>query len=91
MDLKVFFMIFFTIFLAELGDKTQLATILFASESGISRLTIFLGASLAMVISTGIGVLLGSIIAAYINPKYVSIGAGMAFIFIGIWIIFKTW
>ena len=52
MDLKVLFVVFGTVFLAELGDKTQLATVLFASKPSVSLVTVFVGASLALMLSS---------------------------------------
>jgi len=87
MDLKVLFVVFGTVFLAELGDKTQLATVLFASKQSVSLLTVFVGASLALVLSSLIAVAAGSVISQYVDPRYLSYVAGAGFIIIGIWTI----
>ena len=72
MDLKVFAMIFATVFVAELGDKTQLATMLFAADREVSKVTVFLAASAALVVASAIGVLAGSLLSAYISEKALS-------------------
>ncbi len=90
MDLKLLFTVFTTVFLAELGDKTQLATMLFAADSETSRLTVFVGASLALVVSSGIGVAAGSIVSQYVSPKHLNYLAGTGFVLIGLWTIFKA-
>ena len=87
MDLKVLFVVFGTVFLAELGDKTQLATVLFASKESVSLVTVFVGASLALVLSSLIAVAAGSVISQYVDPRYLSYVAGAGFIIIGIWTI----
>ena len=84
MDLKTFAIVFGTVFLAELGDKTQLATLLFASRQSASLVTIFLGASGALILSSLLAVVGGSIVAGMVNPKYVSWIAGTGFIAIGL-------
>lgn len=84
MELKVFFTIFATVFLAELGDKTQLATMLFAADKEVSKLWVFWAASAALIVATAIGVLAGSLLSAYINTKILSYIAGVGFILIGI-------
>lgn len=87
MDLKVLFVVFGTVFLAELGDKTQLATVLFASKPDVSLVTVFIGASLALILSSLLAVAAGSVISQYVNPRYLSYIAGAGFIVIGIWTI----
>ena len=62
MEWKLFATVFLTVFIAELGDKTQLATMLFAADREVSRLTVFLGASLALVASSAIGVAAGALV-----------------------------
>lgn len=90
MDLKVLFVVFGTVFLAELGDKTQLATVLFASKPSVSLVTVFVGASLALILSSLIAVAAGSVIAQYVDPRYLSYIAGAGFIIIGIWTIVQA-
>ena len=69
MDWKIFITIFGAVFLAELGDKTQLATMLFATDKEISKYMVFVAASLALVVASAIGVLAGSLLSEYINEK----------------------
>jgi putative Ca2+/H+ antiporter (TMEM165/GDT1 family) len=85
MDWKVFATVFGTVFLAELGDKTQLATLLFASRSSMSLWTIFVAASAALVVTTAIGVAAGAVLSQHLNPRYLSYAAGIGFIAIGAW------
>ena len=89
-DIKLFVAVFGTVFLAELGDKTQLATMLFATRQSVSLVTIFVGASLALVVSTGLAVVGGSLIAQYVDPKYLSYAAGAGFILIGLWTLWSA-
>jgi len=90
MDLKIFFTIFVSVFVAELGDKTQLATMLFASDKDVSKYTVFLAASLALIVASAIGVLAGSVFSNYINEKYLSYIAGTSFIIIGCFTLYKA-
>ncbi len=90
MEYKVLFTVFLAVFLAELGDKTQLATMLFAADKEVSKLTVFIGASLALIIASGIGVLAGSAISEYISEKHLQYIAGIGFITIGFWTLIKT-
>lgn len=90
MDIKVLVMVFSTVFVAELGDKTQLATFLFASDKDIDRMTVFIGASLALVLASAIGVLAGSLISNYINEKYLAYAAGTLFILMGGYTIYQA-
>jgi putative Ca2+/H+ antiporter (TMEM165/GDT1 family) len=90
MDWKLLFTVFSTIFVAEIGDKTQLATLLYASGAEVNRRTVFLGASLALVLTSALGVLVGSALAHAVNPKYLAWAAGVGFIAVGIWTIVKA-
>lgn len=90
MDLKIFFTVFTTVFIAEIGDKTQLATLLFAADKEVSKLTVFLGASLALALAAGIGVLAGGIISNYVSEKFLHYVAGAGFVGIGIWTLIKA-
>ena len=83
MDLKVLMTVFSVVFIAELGDKTQLATLLFAADQQVSKWTVFLAASLALVCTSALGVLLGSALSQYLDEKLLSYGAGLLFIGIG--------
>ncbi len=90
MDWPVLITVFATVFIAELGDKTQLATMLFASDKEVSKLTVFVGAALALVATSAIGVVAGSILSQYVTGKQLSYLAGIGFIAIGVWTILKA-
>ncbi len=89
MDWKVFSTVIITVFIAELGDKTQLATMLFAADKAVNKWVVFAGASLALIVAAGLGVLVGSLLSQYINEKLLNNIAGIAFIGIGIWTLYK--
>ncbi len=90
MDIKILLTVFATVFVAELGDKTQLATMLFAADKEVSKWTVFLGASLALVLASGLGVLAGGVISQYIETKYLHYLAGAGFVAIGIWTLVRA-
>jgi putative Ca2+/H+ antiporter (TMEM165/GDT1 family) len=90
MDWKVFVTVFGTVFVAELGDKTQLATLLFASKNAVALWTIFFAASAALVLTSAIGVAAGALVSQYVNPRYLSYAAGIGFIVIGAWTIYQA-
>jgi len=90
MDYKMLLTVFGVIFIAELGDKTQLATLLFASGKEVSKLTVFVGASLALIAASAIGVLAGGLVSQYISERHLHYLAGIGFIGIGIWTLFKA-
>ena len=87
MDVKLFATVFVTIFLAELGDKTQLATLLYASDASHPRLTIFAASATALVLTSAFAVLGGSFVAEYVSPRVVRWVAGFGFIAVGIWVL----
>jgi putative Ca2+/H+ antiporter (TMEM165/GDT1 family) len=84
---KAFFSVFVTVFLAEIGDKTQLATMLFAAEAKSNKWIIFAGSALALVLAAAIGVLVGAQLEKLISPRTLKIVAGVGFIAIGLWTI----
>jgi putative Ca2+/H+ antiporter (TMEM165/GDT1 family) len=90
MDIKLAVTVFGVVFLAELGDKTQLATLLFSAKSPENLITVFLGASLALVATSAIGVAAGGFVAQHVNPKLLSYVAGAGFVIIGIWTIWQA-
>lgn len=77
--------IFITVFLAELGDKTQLATVLFASDKQLSPLLVFFAAAGALIASTAIAVTLGTFAEAYLSRVPLQLIAGIGFVAIGMW------
>jgi putative Ca2+/H+ antiporter (TMEM165/GDT1 family) len=81
--------VFITVFLAELGDKTQLATVLFASDGQRNPWLFFAAASLALVASTAIAVLLGAYASKYIDMIPLKLLAGIGFVVIGGWTIME--
>jgi putative Ca2+/H+ antiporter (TMEM165/GDT1 family) len=81
--------IFLTVFLAELGDKTQLATVLFASDRSMHPVLVFLAASAALVASTGLAVLIGHQAARYLDILPIKLIAGLGFVAIGVWFVIE--
>jgi putative Ca2+/H+ antiporter (TMEM165/GDT1 family) len=90
MDWKILAAVFASVFVAEMGDKTQLATLLFASDKEVSKWTIFLGASMALVATSAIGVLVGSTLSNYVSEKHLHYFAGAGFVVIGLWTLWKA-
>lgn len=90
MDWKIFLTIFVSVFIAELGDKTQLATMLFAADKEVSKYTVFVAASAALIVASAIGVLAGSLLSEYVNEKYLHYVAGIGFIAIGAFTLYKA-
>lgn len=88
--MKLFFTVFITIFLAEIADKTQIATMLYASGAGNSKLIVFCGAALALITATALAVFVGTMLSQYINEKLMMRLAGGAFIAVGLWTLVQS-
>ncbi|MDZ7860437.1 MAG: TMEM165/GDT1 family protein [Candidatus Krumholzibacteriota bacterium] len=88
--MKTFITIFATVLFAELGDKTQIATLLFATDKENPKSMVFFASAAALVTASAIAVMLGKMFENYVNPKYLSWIAGAGFIVIGIWTIVKA-
>jgi putative Ca2+/H+ antiporter (TMEM165/GDT1 family) len=82
---SVFLATFSTVFLAELGDKTQLAALLLSAESG-RPVIVFFGASLALICSSLVGVLLGRWLARFIPAQLLERLAGILMVALGLWL-----
>jgi putative Ca2+/H+ antiporter (TMEM165/GDT1 family) len=81
--MKAFLTVFVSIFLAEVGDKTQLATLLFASDADRAKWLVFLAAASALVASAGLAVLLGAAAERYLAALPLKLIAGLGFVAIG--------
>lgn len=90
MDVKTFLIVFGTVFMAELGDKTQLATLLYASDGKVGRTNVFIAAALALVVSTALAVLAGDFVAKYIPVRWLQMVAGAGFVAIGVWTLYSA-
>lgn len=90
MDSKLFATVFVTVFLAEMGDKTQLATMLFASEAKNGKWTVFIASALALCAVAAIGVAAGKVVGDYVSPKTLKWVAGIGFVAIGAWTLWKA-
>lgn len=82
--------IFLTVFLAELGDKTQVATLLFAADKSTNKLGVFAAPAGALVLSSLIAVLVGTQLSAYIPPRALKLVAGIGFIGVGMWVLIDS-
>jgi putative Ca2+/H+ antiporter (TMEM165/GDT1 family) len=77
--------VFTSIFIAELGDKTQIATLMFAADDKIPPWGVFAAAALALVLSTAIAVILGTAAEKWLAFVPLKLIAGLAFVAIGAW------
>ncbi|HET6591371.1 MAG TPA: TMEM165/GDT1 family protein [Xanthomonadales bacterium] len=88
MDWKILATVFASVFVAEMADKTQLVTMLFATDKAVSKWLVFFGSASALVLTSAIGVLAGTLLSQVINVKMMSIVAGAGFILIGMWTLY---
>ena len=78
-------LVFVTVFLAEIGDKTQLATMLFSARADTSKWAVFAGSAAALVLAAAIGVLLGGVMERFASPQAIKLVAGLGFVAVGLW------
>jgi putative Ca2+/H+ antiporter (TMEM165/GDT1 family) len=83
-NLQILGSTFLMIFLAELGDKTQISTFAFAAESN-SPLSVFLGAALALVCTSFLGVVLGGVLGRFVPERILKFAAAAVFLGFGVW------
>lgn len=85
--MKTYAVVFLSVFLAELGDKTQLATLFFATNPAMSRRGVFAAAAGALVVSTLLAVAVGAEVGAWVPPERLRVVAALGFILIGVWML----
>jgi putative Ca2+/H+ antiporter (TMEM165/GDT1 family) len=89
-DPKLLLTVFLTVFLAEIGDKTQLATLLFAARDPGAWLGIFVAATVALSCATGIGVAAGAALGQVVDGRWLGVAAGIGFVAVGGWTIWSA-
>ena len=87
--LSIFFTTFTTIFIAELGDKTQIATLMLSAESG-KPVIVFLGSSLALISSSVVGVLIGKWLSKKISPSRFALFTGALMLIVSLFLAYDT-
>jgi putative Ca2+/H+ antiporter (TMEM165/GDT1 family) len=90
MNWQVFWITLGTVFLAEMGDKTQLAALSMTADTR-APVSVFLGASLALCLATLLGVVFGGVLSQYIPQPLIKKAAGIAFVAIGLLILLGKW
>ena len=87
--MKAYVAILVSVFLAELGDKTQLATVLFATDATLSRWGVLAAAAGALLASTVLAVAAGSLLGAWLEGRHLRVGAALGFIALGVWMLVR--
>jgi putative Ca2+/H+ antiporter (TMEM165/GDT1 family) len=85
--MRAYVAVFLSVFLAELGDKTQLATLVFASGAEVTRLGVFVAAASALVLSTALAVGVGATLGEWLPAQHLRTTAAVGFIAIGAWML----
>jgi putative Ca2+/H+ antiporter (TMEM165/GDT1 family) len=88
--MKELFTIFLTVLIAEMGDKTQLATMLYATDQRIGRAGVFAAAAAALVVSSALAVLAGGLVTRFVPEATLKAAAGVGFIVVGIWTLISS-
>jgi putative Ca2+/H+ antiporter (TMEM165/GDT1 family) len=85
--MKTYLTVFASVLVAELGDKTQLATLLYATDPTAGKLGVFLAAAAALVLSSALAVAVGAYVGLWIPPRLLRTVAGLGFVAIGVWVL----
>jgi putative Ca2+/H+ antiporter (TMEM165/GDT1 family) len=88
--MRAYAVVFLSVFVAEIGDKTQLATLLFATDPTLSRPGVMASAAAALVASSALAVVAGTVIGAWVQPRHLQIVAALGFIAIGLWMLVRA-
>ena len=87
--MRAYLAVFVTVFLAELGDKTQLATLLFAADPTVHRIGLFVASAGALCVSAALAVVLGGYLGTWIPARLLRAVAGAGFVAIGAWMLLR--
>jgi putative Ca2+/H+ antiporter (TMEM165/GDT1 family) len=79
--------VFASVLVAELGDKTQIATLLYAADPAAGKLGVFLAAAAALVLSSALAVAVGAYVGLWIPSRLLRTVAGLGFVAIGVWVL----
>ena len=90
MDYKIMLTTFGLVFLAEVGDKTQLATLMLSANNE-SKISVFAGSAGALILCSLLAVAMGAAVSRWVPDQYIKIAAGIAFIAVGIWTLMSGW
>ncbi|HEY7538796.1 MAG TPA: TMEM165/GDT1 family protein [Methylomirabilota bacterium] len=85
--MKMYLAVFASVLVAELGDKTQIATLLYATDPAAGKLGVFLAAATALVLSSALAVVVGAQAGTWVSPKLLRTVAGLGFIAVGVWVL----
>ncbi len=85
--MKTYLVVFASVLVAELGDKTQMATLLYATDPAVGKLGVFLAAAAALTLSTALAVAVGAHAGDWISPKVLRTVAGLGFVAVGVWVL----
>lgn len=85
--MKTYMVVFASVLVAELGDKTQLATLLFATDRTSSKLGVFFAAAAALVLASALAVIVGAHAGDWVSPRILRTVAGLGFVAIGVWVL----
>jgi putative Ca2+/H+ antiporter (TMEM165/GDT1 family) len=87
--MRAYAVVFATVFLAELGDKTQMATLLFATDASLSRIGVLAAAAAALLVSAALAVAAGSALGVWLDPRLLHRVAAVGFVAIGLWMLVR--
>ncbi len=90
MQWRLLLLTFATVFLAELGDKTQLATFSFACSNRTGFWSVFIGSALALIASSLLATCLGSVVSRWLPIRWVHLAAGLLFVVLGILLVLRA-
>lgn len=87
--MKTYAVVFASVLVAELGDKTQIAVLLFAADPEVGKLGVFFAAAAALIVGTALAIVVGAHVGGLITPRLLRTIAGLGFLAIGVWVLLQ--